>query len=189
MAILKIARMGQPVLRRPAASVPVPADDELRRLIEDMVETMHDAGGTGIAAPQVYVPKRVIVFFVEAGRARRSVAEPGADPAAEDEGISLTVLINPDYEVIGETQADDWEGCLSIPGLTGQVPRWQRIRYWGQDPDGTQIEREAAGFHARVVQHEIDHLNGVLYPDRMRRLDTLIFTSEIDSYLDEDTGA
>ena len=188
MAILKVARMGQPVLRRRAAPVDVPADAELRRLLDDMAETMEDAGGTGIAAPQVHQPLRAVVFFVGAGRARRSAPEPGLDPAAEEHGIPLTVLLNPAFEPLDDTIDEDWEGCLSIPGLTGLVPRWRRIRYWGDDPAGHRIAREAAGFHARVVQHEIDHLDGVLYPERMRRLDTLIFTSEIDSYREGETG-
>lgn len=189
MAILKVARMGQPVLRRPAVPVEAPADAELRRLIDDMVETMHDAGGTGIAAPQVHRGQRVIVFFVDAGRARRATPEAGLDPAAEESGIPLTVLLNPDYEVLDTTPDEDWEGCLSIPGLTGRVPRARRIRYRGLDPAGNEVAREAAGFHARLVQHECDHLDGVLYPERMRALDTLIFTSEVDSYLDAEPGA
>lgn len=189
MAILKVALMGQPVLRRRARPVDAPADADLRRVIADMVETMRDARGTGIAAPQVHESRRVIAFFVDSGRARRSTPEPGLDPAAEGEGIPLTVLLNPEIEVLDATLDEDWEGCLSIPGLTGQVPRWRRIRYRGQDPDGAEVAREAAGFHARVVQHEVDHLDGILYPERMRRLDTLIFTSEIDSYLDNEAGA
>jgi peptide deformylase len=186
MTVLQVARMGQPVLRRPAAPVAVPADADLRRLIDDMVETLHAQGGTGIAAPQVFAAVRVIAFFVDGGRAQRRDRALGlpapADPA--DAAVDLTVLLNPELAPLEPDAApvEDWEACLSIPGLTGLVPRWPRIRYRGWSPDGRRIARTATGFHARVVQHELDHLDGVLYPDRLRRLDTLIFASEIDSY-------
>jgi len=171
MTVLKIARMGQPVLRRRAAPVDLPRGPEVRRLAADMIETMHDAGGTGLAAPQVFVSRRLIVFFVDGARAR------AGDPEAE--GVPLTVLVNPDYRPLDDEMESDWEGCLSIPGLIGQVPRHRRIRYWGETLDGVPVVREAQGFHARVVQHEIDHLDGILYPQRMTDLATLAFASEL----------
>lgn len=143
---------------------------EIHQLITDMLETMSDAGGTGLAAPQVHVPLRVIIFFVSEQRS-------GEDPA--DGPVPLTVLINPEIEVIGEEVEEGWEGCLSLPGLTGAVERPYRIRYRGLTPGGELLEREAAGFHARVVQHEFDHLAGVLYPMRMTDLSKFGFVEEV----------
>jgi len=184
MAILKIARMGHPVLRRPAAPVPDPTAPQIRHLVRDMLETMEDAGGTGLAAPQVHVPLRVVIFFVAGRRAALEDGEAGTvDGGRED--VPLTVLINPEIEPLTEDEALGPEACLSVPGLVGQVPRWTRIRYRGLDLDGQAIEREAAGFHARVVQHECDHLDGILYPQRMTDLSRLAFTSEIGRTLDE----
>ncbi len=173
MTVLKIARMGQAVLRQRAAPVELPCGPEVRRLAADMIETMHDAGGTGLAAPQVFVPRRLIVFFVDGARAR------AGDPEAE--GVPVTVLVNPDCRPLDDDMESDWEGCLSIPGLVGRVPRHSRIRYWGETLDGTPVVREARGFHARVVQHEIDHLDGILYPQRMTDLATLAFASELQA--------
>jgi len=158
MAILKIARMGHPVLLRRADPVPDPGAPEIRRLVADMIETMDDAQGAGLAAPQVHVPLRLFVFRV---RPERSSGLEGDDP------IAPTVLINPTIEALDDEVQLGWEGCLSIPGMRGAVPRAARIRYAGMDCDGTEVTREAAGFHARVVQHEYDHLDGVLYPMRM----------------------
>jgi peptide deformylase len=175
MAILKIARMGHPVLDRKADSVADPTDPAIARLIADMVETMTDAGGVGLAAPQVHVPLRVVVFFVPAGRMadqRPAAGGPGGR-------VPLTCLINPEIEPLGATTVDGWEACLSVPGLTGLVPRFASIRYRGVTPDGAPIEREAEGYHARVVQHECDHLDGLLYPRRMRDLTTLGFVEEV----------
>lgn len=178
MAILKIARMGHPVLRRPAAPVADPTAPEIRRLVQDMLETMEDAGGTGLAAPQVHVPLRVVIFFVAGRRAALEAAlEDGIGEGRED--VPLTVLINPEIEPLGADEALGPEACLSVPGLVGQVPRWARIRYRGLGLDGEPIAREAAGFHARVVQHECDHLDGILYPQRMTDLSLLAFTSEV----------
>lgn len=176
MAILKIARMGHPVLLGKAAPVADPGAPEIRRLVADMIETMADARGTGLAAPQVHVPLRVVVFFVSEQRT-------GDD--AHDTAVPLTVLVNPEIEPLGDAVAAGWEGCLSIPGMTGAVPRWQRIRYRGVTPDGETIEREAAGFHARVVQHEVDHLEGVLYPMRMTDLSQFAFVDELNRTLAE----
>jgi len=170
MALLKIARMGHPILRARAAEVDEPTAPWVRQLVDDMIETMEDAGGTGIAAPQVHMPHRIVVFRVDP---ERLTDIPG--DAAED----LTVLINPAIEPVGSERALGWEGCLSVPGMRGVVPRHLRIRYRGVDLAGQRIEREAAGFHARVVQHECDHLDGILYPQQMTDLRLLFFTEEL----------
>ena len=168
MALLKVARMGHPVLARPAAAVADPAAPEIRRLIADMAETMLDLNAAGIAAPQVHVPLRVVLFRVTAARAEREDADE----------LPLTVLINPVLTPLGDEMAEDWEGCLSVPGLRGLVPRHTRLRYRALDPEGGVIDRTVEGFHARVVQHECDHLEGKLYPQRMTDLSKLIFESE-----------
>jgi peptide deformylase len=162
MAILKIARMGHPVLALPARPVPDPTAADIRALVGHMVETLADFGGRGLAAPQVHVPLRVVIFQA-----------PGADG-----GVALTALVNPTIEPLGPDMEDRWEGCLSVPGLRGLVPRHARIRYAGTTPEGEAIDRVAEGFHARVVQHECDHLDGILYPRRMTDLTMLIFDSE-----------
>ena len=170
MSILKIAKMGHPVLQQIAEPVADPTAPEIHRLIADMVETMADAGGTGLAAPQVHVPLRVVVFFVSEHRT-------GEDE--DDAAVPLTALINPEIEVIGDEYEESWEGCLSLPGLTGAVERPYRILYRGATPSGEMIEREASGFHARVVQHECDHLDGILYPMQMEDLSKFAFVEEI----------
>jgi peptide deformylase len=167
MAILKIARMGHPVLARRADPVPDPAAPEIARLVDDMVETLADIGGRGLAAPQVHVPLRVVIFVAPAGGRERD---------------ELVTLINPEIEPLGPEREDGWEGCLSVPGLRGLVPRWTRIRYRAATTAGRRIDRIAEGFHARVVQHECDHLDGVLYPRRMTDLSKLVFESEMRWY-------
>lgn len=174
MAILKIARMGHPVLRRRADPVPDPTAPEIKKLVADMIETMEDANGAGLAAPQVYVPLRVVIFHVPAGRASGEAA---------DQPSGLTVLVNPVIEPLTEDKEMGWEGCLSVPGLMGAVPRLTRIRYRGTTPEGQAIDREASGFHARVVQHECDHLDGVLYPQRMTDLSMLGFVEDMQKGL------
>jgi peptide deformylase len=171
MAILKIARMGHPVLLRKCDPVSDPGAPEIRRLVADMIETMMDAPGVGLAAPQVYQPLRLFVFRVPGGREAQ-------DPA--DTALGNTVLINPAVELIGEEQIMGWEGCLSIPDLRAAVPRANRIRYRGVDCEGVVVEREVTGFHARVVQHEYDHLEGILYPMRMTDFRYFGFTEELD---------
>jgi peptide deformylase len=175
MAILKIARMGHPVLSRIAQPVANPTDPEIRRLVNDMVETMIDANGAGLAAPQVHVPLRVVVFQAPGER-----SDPGLDEDERfDHTAPLTCLINPEIAVLDRETEGGWEGCLSVPGLRGFVERPAHIRYRGLGLDGKVIERVARGFHARVVQHEVDHLDGRLYPGRMTDLSKLIFESEI----------
>ncbi len=171
MAILKIARMGHPVLSRVADPVEDPTSAETKALVRDMIETMEDAPGTGLAAPQVHVSKRVVVFFVSPARSERE--------GGDGEGVPLTVLINPKVEPLGERTETGWEACLSVPELMGDVPRHWAIRYSGLDLGGAEIVREAEGFHARVVQHECDHLDGILYPQRMSDLSRLVFASEL----------
>ncbi|OYQ35006.1 peptide deformylase [Niveispirillum lacus] len=173
MAVLPIVRMGNPVLRRVAAAIPVPAsggfDDDLRQLAADMVDTMLDAPGIGLAAPQVDIGKRIIVFRVPPERASGDQGDTPMGPQ---------VLINPEFVPVGSETVLGWEGCLSIPGLRGVVPRYRRIRYRGYDLDGILVEREAANTHARVIQHELDHLDAVLYLDRMENLATLTYMEE-----------
>ena len=146
MSILKIARMGHPVLLQRAAPVDDPTTPEIRRLIADMAETMRDADGLGLAAPQVHLPLRIFVWR---------------------NGPEVAALVNPELEPLGEELATAWEGCLSIPGLRGSVTRPARIRFRGLTAEGEPIEGEAEGMAARVMQHETDHLDGVLYPMRM----------------------
>jgi peptide deformylase len=166
MAILKIARMGHPVLLERAQRVDDPSAAAVRALIADMTETMVDAEGIGLAAPQVHRPLRLILFM-------------DAETRSEVQGRQPLALINPEIEPLEAALDPGWEGCLSIPGLRGMVPRYARIGYRGLTPDGATIEREAHGLHARVVQHEVDHLDGVLYPMRMPDLRQLTFETEL----------
>lgn len=172
MAIRKVSRMGHPVLRQRAAEIP-PAQMQspsMQRLIDDMIETMIDYEGIGLAAPQVFEPLRLIVL-----------GNPDAD--AEDEAaIPLTVLFNPQFTTLSPERIDAWEGCLSIPQLRGVVPRSTTVEVRGYDREGSAVELEAEGIFARVLQHEIDHLDGVLFLDRMDDLQTLTFVEEYQRY-------
>ena len=172
MAVLPIVRMGNPVLRTPAAPVPPEALAEAatQRWIDDMVETMHDADGVGLAAPQVGVAWQLFVYE----------AEDADDPAA---GIPLAVVVNPMVEPMVGEQVFDWEGCLSIPDLRGLVPRHPALRLRGLDRHGRPVDRVVEGFEARIVQHEFDHLNGVLFLDRMRDLASLAYFDEWQEFL------
>jgi peptide deformylase len=176
MAILKIARMGNPVLLRKCDPVPDPGAAEIRRLVADMMQTMEDAPGVGLAAPQVYVPLRLFVFRVPGDRA-------SADSSSQP--VPNTVLINPEFEPIGEEIGLNWEGCLSIPEMRAVVPRAMRIRYRGVDCDGNVVEGEASRFHARVIQHEYDHLDGILYPMRVTDFRLFGFNTELDRAAEE----
>ncbi len=171
MAILKIARMGHPVLRQGAQPVSEAAVPDLRRLIGDMSDTMHDAPGVGLAAPQVLVGLRVIVYRAPADRI-----------GDDDTVVPDTVLINPDITPLSDHMVLGWEGCLSVPTFRGLVPRYTHIGYRGLGPDGSRIEGEATGFLARVIQHEADHLDGILYIDRMHDLRLLVHEDEVDSF-------
>jgi peptide deformylase len=163
--IRNIVRMGEPVLLAQAEPVEHFATGELRDLVDDMFQTMEGAGGVGLAAPQVAVGKRVIVFGFD-----RNARYPDA-PA-----VPRTALFNPVIEALSEELEDGWEGCLSIPGLRAVIPRFKRIRYTGWNVEGQRVEQIAEGFHARVVQHEVDHLDGILYPARIRDFSTFGFT-------------
>jgi peptide deformylase len=167
MAVLTIARMGHPILSRLADKVADPCDPTLKTLAADMEETMIAAGGIGLAAPQVQVGLQMVMFSVPGPRAEDGLTFP------------LTVLINPEITPLSDESEQGYEACLSVPGLTGIVPRWSHIHYRGFDLDGHLIEREAKGFHARVVQHECDHLWGRLYLSRMPDLQSLAYRDEL----------
>lgn len=178
MSILKIARMGHPVLGSPARSIEGPGAADIRRLAADMAETIFEAGGVGLAAPQVHVPLRLVIFHVPpAEEAEDRYRDAGMDE--EDNSVPLTVLINPEYEPLGEETGSAWESCLSLPGMTGYVPRYRRVLYRGTGLDGKEVERKAEGFHARVIQHEMDHLDGVMFPMRIPDLSKFGFAEEI----------
>jgi peptide deformylase len=169
--------MGHPVLKAAAAPVADVKSEEIQRLIRDMLDTLTDIGGAGLAAPQVHVPLRLVIFHVPAARMAREDGAKEGDASVM--GVPMTVLINPDITPLSEDRALGIEACLSVPGLAGLVPRHTHIRYRGLDEQGRVIEREARGFHARVVQHECDHLDGILYPMRMTDLSTLGFVEEL----------
>ncbi len=166
MTLRPIARMGAAILKRRADEVTDFNDPALSALVNDMIETMMSVNGIGLAAPQISVPKRVVIFFVPGDR------NLGAE-------VPLTVMVNPVLMPQGERQEEGWEACLSVPGLTGRVPRFTSLKYRFQDLKGQAIEREAADFHARVVQHECDHLDGILYPQRMADMASLSYTDVI----------
>ena len=172
MAIRKVSRMGHPVLRQRAAEIPPTQmqSPPMQRLIDDMIETMIDYEGIGLAAPQVFEPLRLIVL-----------GDPAADPQ-DEAAIPLTVLFNPQFTTLSPESLDGWEGCLSIPHLRGVVPRSAAVEVRGYDREGSAVELEAEGILARVLQHEIDHLDGVLFLDRMDDLQTLTFVEEYQRY-------
>jgi peptide deformylase len=169
MAILKVASLGHPMLR--AATQPLSMDpvgsSELHRLIEDMIETMREYSGVGLAANQVHVSRQIAVL------------EVADNPRYPEKGaVPLTLLINPRIDPLSEATEEDWEGCLSVPNLRGKVPRFKKIRVRALGLDGAEIDFTASDFHARVIQHEWDHLNGKVYLDRMRDLSTLTHLQE-----------
>ncbi|MCX7274246.1 MAG: peptide deformylase [Burkholderiales bacterium] len=173
MTIHTILKMGDPRLLRIAQPVLEFDTPALRTLIDDLFDTMAAADGAGLAAPQIAVDQQVVIFGFA-----RSVRYPDAPP------VPRTVLINPVIEPLDDTLEDGWEGCLSVPGLRAMVPRHRRIRYRGHDAQGRLIEREAEGFHARVVQHECDHLIGKLFPMRVRDFSRFGFTEVLFPGLD-----
>ena len=166
MTVHTILKMGDSRLLRVARPVERFGTPELRELVADMFETMHAAGGAGLAAPQIGVDLAVVIFGF-----RKNDRYPEAPPVPE------TVLVKPRVDPVDDVEEDGWEGCLSVPGMRGVVPRFLRIRYGGFDLEGRPVERSAEGFHARVVQHECDHLVGKLYPMRMRDFSRFGFTS------------
>ena len=175
MTVRAILKMGDPRLLRIAPPVERFGTAELRTLVADMFETMRSVNGAGLAAPQIGVDLQLVIFGFN-----RNDRYPDAPPVPE------TVLLNPVIEPIGDEVEEGWEGCLSVPGLRGVVPRFARIRYRGVDVEGRPHEREAEGFHARVVQHECDHLVDTLYPMRIRDFSRFGFTSVLFPELDGD---
>jgi len=165
MTVRTILRMGDPRLLEIAKPVTDPQSPEIVELLRDMFDTMQAAGGVGLAAPQIGVGLQVVIFGFE-----KSERYPDALP------VPQTILINPVISPWSDEEELGWEGCLSVPGMRGEVPRFKRIRYQGTDPHGNAIDRTVEGFHARVVQHECDHLIGKLYPMRMRDLSRFGFT-------------
>jgi peptide deformylase len=156
------------VLRERAKPVEAFGTPELRALLEDMKETMAAKNGAGLAAPQIGIGQRIVIFGVE-----KNPRYPDAEP------VPFTVLVNPKIVLLTREIEEDWEGCLSVPGMRGIVPRYKQLRYSGFDVEGNPIERVADGFHARVVQHECDHLDGILYPQRMTDLARFGFNEEL----------
>jgi peptide deformylase len=168
MAIREVLRMGDPRLLEISKPVTAFGTPELEGLLRDMRDTMQDLNGAGLAAPQIGVGLRVVIFGIE------------ANPRYPDaEEVPFTVLINPVLTPLGEEMEDGWEGCLSVPGMRGLVPRYRQLRYTGVDAAGRPIDRTVGDFHARVVQHEVDHLDGILYPRRIRDLTRFGFTEEL----------
>jgi peptide deformylase len=163
--IREVLRMGDPRLLERSREVARFGTSGLDSLLADMRDTMRAQSGAGLAAPQIGVPLRVVIFGVEL-----NPRYPDAEP------VPYTEIVNPVIVPLGEEMEEGWEGCLSVPGLRGVVPRYTRVRYTGFDPQGRPIEREASGFHARVVQHECDHLDGILYPMRVRDFTRFGFT-------------
>ena len=173
MSILKIAQMGNPVLRRPSELVPVKSikSPVLQKFIDDMIATMREYNGVGLAAPQVHESLQVVVI-----EAQENPRYPDAPM------IPLTILINPTVEILTEETEEDWEGCLSIPDIRGRVPRYREVRVKAYDRDGQEIDFTAKDFFARVIQHEHDHLQGIIFLDRMPKLDTLTYMAEFQRY-------
>ena len=168
MAVKPVLRMGDPRLLRVSRRVEALDTPELHALIADMEDTMRALNGAGLAAPQIGVDLQVVIFGVE------------ANPRYPDaEAVPYTVLINPELEPMSEALEEGWEGCLSVPGMRGLVPRYRRLRYRGVDQYGAPIAREVEAFHARVVQHEVDHLLGILYPMRIEDLRNFGFNEEL----------
>ena len=168
MAVQKVLRMGDPRLLRVAEPVTEFNTAELDALIQDMFDTMAALEGAGLAAPQIGVNKRLVIFGVEANPRYPEV-----------EAVPTTILINPQLEALSKDMDEAWEGCLSVPGMRGLVPRYTHLRYSGYDRHGEQFSREVEGFHARVVQHEYDHLDGILYPRRIRDMINFGFEDEL----------
>jgi peptide deformylase len=168
MAVRPILRLGHPTLREIAAPVQAFDTPELHALVEDMLDTMRANDGAGLAAIQIGVLQRVVIFGLD-----YSPRYPTAEP------VPLTVLVNPEIEPVGAERDPGWEGCLSVPGMRGLVPRYRQIRYRGFDEFGRAIDRTVSDFHARVVQHECDHLDGVLYPERIEDMRQFGFMDEL----------
>ena len=174
MTVREILKMGDPRLLQRAEPVTEFDTPAMRELIADMFDTMHAANGAGLAAPQIGVNLQLVIFGF-----KQNLRYPEAPPVPE------TVLINPVLTPLSQETAEDWEGCLSVPGLRGVVPRWTSLRYEGKDQFGAAIVREVDGFHARVVQHECDHLAGILYPMRVRDFTRFGYTDVLFPGMDD----
>lgn len=168
MAIKEVLRIGHPVLQQIATAITVFDSPELHELVQDMMDTMAAENGAGLAAPQIGISQRVVIFGFEFNERYPDV-----------EAIPLTVLVNPQIIITDDTLEPGWEGCLSIPAMRGLVPRYHAIRYQGFDAFGNLIDRQVSGFHARVVQHECDHLDGILYPQRIEDLTQFGYEQEL----------
>ena len=168
MSILKISRIGHPALLKKCKLIENPNNNDLKKIVYDMTETMLDANGIGLAAPQVHINKQIIIF-----------RNPEEDSEKE---IKISVLINPKLTKISDETNNDWEGCLSIPGMLGLVKRFSKIKYEGYDMSGNFIQKEVEGLHARIVQHEFDHLMGVLYLSRLADKNAFGFADEIEKF-------
>ena len=175
MAILKIAKMGAPILGEIAEEVLDPTSQETASVVSNMLETLIDSGGLGLAAPQVYISKRIIILF------RLSSRE---EELNYDDATNLLIMINPVIEPVSNKMEVDWEACLSVPGMMGAVPRYTKIRYTWSDLQGKKHEDQAEGFFSRAIQHENDHLEGVLYPQRIEDLQLFGFSDEVNRNLD-----
>lgn len=175
MSVRPILKMGDPRLLRQAEPVKEFGTPQLQALIDDMFETMHAANGAGLAAPQIGVSLQVVIFGFEDNSG-----------VPEEFAVPETILINPVIRPVGEEIEETWEGCLSVPGMRGVVPRWARVHYEGFDQHGKKISREAMGFHARVAQHECDHLQGIIYPMRMEDLSLFGFIDAMDDVMPEE---
>tara|TARA_B110000196_G_C21076736_1_gene630306 strand:+ start:503 stop:1030 length:528 start_codon:yes stop_codon:yes gene_type:complete len=168
VSILKIAKLGHPILLKKTKEINDLSSDGIKKIVFDMSETMIDANGIGLAAPQVHSSLRLFVF---------------RNLDVEEEGkINVSVLINPKMEKLTDETENSWEGCLSIPGMTGLVTRFKKIKYSGFDLNGKNISREVDGLHARVIQHEFDHLNGILYTSRLTHKNAFGYSEEIEQY-------
>jgi peptide deformylase len=168
VSILKIAKLGHPILLKKTKEINDLISDDIKKVVFDMSETLIDANGIGLAAPQVHLSYRMFIF-----------RNPDVE---EEERINISVLINPKLEKVTDETEDSWEGCLSIPGMTGLVTRFKKIRYSGFDLNGKNISREVEGLHARVIQHEFDHLNGILYTSRLAHKNAFGYSEEIEQY-------
>lgn len=183
MAVHEIIKMGNPVLATIAEPVTDPCAPEIQELVSDMRDSLEAVGGVGLAAPQIGVPLQVILFAVPAARlAKEDGLSEEDDPDAPGD-VDETVLINPKLTFPGNAITKGWEGCLSVPGWRGLVPRHEELIYSGHDLGGRLIERQVSGFHARLVQHEYDHLIGRLYPTRMTDLSYLVYESEWQAFM------
>lgn len=193
MARLDIVRLGHPALRTPADDVDPEeiAGDEFQQLVDDLLETMHDAGGVGLAAPQVGIAKQLFVYLALDSPPSASEGDAGADGESEEgpeearANAEEKVLVNPALEPQPGDPVHDWEGCLSIPDLRGLVPRPPTVQVHALDRRGERIEFRASGYEARIIQHEFDHLNGIVFLDRMHDLRSLAFGPEWEEYMVE----